>query len=778
MVPNVGIDDIGNDEEVISDDNSSPWRRGIEDLRRLVSRRRLSRRILVVSIRHDYVARLRRAFLALKAPISAHVLSMVEQRYADARSWHRSRLLAMLYGLWVAYVQEEKQQRDLALITGAALFRHKSLRVYFPRLRQVHLVNEHARRRSALAGTYFAFLRLYEGLSLLKTRTAARQKISQHLVEKLELSKPVYRRRRLAALLNAWRLKRQSAVTGSTANALAVIASRKRSLTSAVSSWQSFVVDRYLRRDQVAYATNAMRSRRLVAAVGTWQRVLQQSTNQSRAVGVAVQHDGFLGSYRRCVKVMVRMISLMKRSLLRRRKVAMSDRAHKRHLVHRGWRQVCTYRAMQRMQTATVLKADFYRDTRKLSIYFQQLQQHHASQRDGKHALLKGVLIWKMSRLLTGIRRWHHWVLHKVRRRRMRLAARAGHAAEVATRACRMLFTVAAAVGGRNMEDRRRKLVVTTLKQWKRFTLRRQLEREKARQRTLLAAALERTRALGRGDAAPGRHRETAGGSNAAAGGGGLLSYDTTGDNDMLQAPDLLKAKPRPLTPFLVFQSSGSGALGSGLTCALGTTDHLHSGKSALSLTVGTVAATMPVPGLSSSLSSSSLPPSAAAVAVSGGAYGAVPVPVPVSASPWSSPVSVASSARFLSPRGSHEHGHDHRDDGRQQARADGRSRVTVRGGPGPAVADGQRSSGSGSGSGSGSSSGSGGGSGSGSGSGGGSGSGSGGGLGLAHAQPRKPSLLGCSLFDGLAHCAAPATAAAAAAATQPQSWSQSQPQS
>ena len=135
----------------------------LQQLRRLVSKRRLSRRLLVVSIQHDYVSRLRRAFDTFKTPIGPRAMSIKEQRLTNAYNWQRRRLLSSMFGTWVGYVQEEQRLHERSIALSESYFYRKSMQTYFPKFQTMLRTHQQTLRRMLLGERYVSALRLIEG---------------------------------------------------------------------------------------------------------------------------------------------------------------------------------------------------------------------------------------------------------------------------------------------------------------------------------------------------------------------------------------------------------------------------------------------------------------------------------------------------------------------------------------------------------------------------------------------------------------------------------------
>ena len=560
-------------------------------------------RLLALAIQHDYRRRLRRGFSTWKVPVvGTAAVSAAERRLDDARAWHRGRVRATAFGLWLATVQEAREVGQAALTTGAAMHRRKALgrccRQWLARGVAAGL----ARRRAALAACYLATLRTYEGLARLQERCAARTAQRQRTQAALEPAAQWQRRRRLATSLNVWRGACGAVLDAQRRAALAQGLQTRRSSAAALTAWGALVSARTAGAARLAAATRHRRRADLASCLVRWRRMVAVHWRIGRSAQQAAdKHFAFVGTYRCCVRVMVKLVSRLKRALLKKRKNAAGTAANRRRLLRNALTQITAFHQQARGHAARGLRADFHRDVRRLAAHLATLRCHRDAQHRARHALLKGVLIWKMSRSLTGFTKWVRWVRRKVARRRMRAAAEAGHAAEVARRACRVVLSASTATGARRRDERRQRLVRTTLAKWRRFVWRRQLARETARQRESLAAA---------GVAAPGIPAPTRLPARPADAGvqgvQGAVGEEGLGD--------LARARPRPLAPFLVFRRGGDGGVGGGLTCALGFS-----------------------------------PPPVRATAVAAAAAAESPH---AGAAVHSSPVSVAGSARILSPHG------------------------------------------------------------------------------------------------------------------------------
>ena len=135
----------------------------LQHLRRIVSQRRLSRRLLVVSIQHDYVARLRRAFDTFKTPFGPRAMSIKEQRLNNAYNWQRRHLLSSMFGMWVGYVQEQQHLNERSMAQSESFFYHKSMRKYFPKFQKMCHMHHQSHRHTMLGMRYVSTLRLFEG---------------------------------------------------------------------------------------------------------------------------------------------------------------------------------------------------------------------------------------------------------------------------------------------------------------------------------------------------------------------------------------------------------------------------------------------------------------------------------------------------------------------------------------------------------------------------------------------------------------------------------------
>ena len=134
-----------------------------QQLRRIVSQRHLSRRLLVVSIQHDYVSRLRRAFDTFKTPFGPRAMSIKEQQIHKAYNWQRHRLLSSMFGMWVGYVQEQQQLDEQSMAQSESFFYSHAIQKYFPKFQKMYRIHRQSHRHILLGERYVSTLRLFEG---------------------------------------------------------------------------------------------------------------------------------------------------------------------------------------------------------------------------------------------------------------------------------------------------------------------------------------------------------------------------------------------------------------------------------------------------------------------------------------------------------------------------------------------------------------------------------------------------------------------------------------
>jgi hypothetical protein len=134
------------------------------------------------------------------------------------------------------------------------------------------------------------------------------------------------------------------------------------------------------------------------------------------------------------------------------------------------------------------MSADFKREMRLFTAGLSAFDRRASLRSKGREGLVRAVVIWKVTRLVSAVRKWIRWVIKKREKRGMLLEARNCYQQGVKEAACRQWLTAAAGNIQKNRAESIKRLVVRAAKKWRSLVYRNRLTRLKQEHMLTLAS--------------------------------------------------------------------------------------------------------------------------------------------------------------------------------------------------------------------------------------------------------------------------------------------------
>ena len=115
--------------------------------------------------------------------------------------------------------------------------------------------------------------------------------------------------------------------------------------------------------------------------------------------------------------------------------------------------------------------AQFKYEVRQFIFGLKMFHENYKMRIKLKYSIVKAVIIWKVRRLVVGIRTWSVWCVRKREKRNMLLSARGCGEENIKKRACRLWLTAAATTIQHDSVVRTRLIAVRAAKKWRCFVI-------------------------------------------------------------------------------------------------------------------------------------------------------------------------------------------------------------------------------------------------------------------------------------------------------------------
>jgi hypothetical protein len=176
------------------------------------------------------------------------------------------------------------------------------------------------------------------------------------------------------------------------------------------------------------------------------------------------------------------------RSFVENRRASLATLSHNQRLLRGGLKHFLYFARATRLESSCRMSADFKWEMRLFTAGLSAFGRSASLRRKGREGLLRAVVIWKVTRLVSAVRKWSRWVVRKREKRGMLLEARSCYQQGVKKAACRLWLTAAASNIQRDRTESIRKLVVRAAKKWRSLVYRNKLMRLKQEHMLTLAS--------------------------------------------------------------------------------------------------------------------------------------------------------------------------------------------------------------------------------------------------------------------------------------------------
>ena len=167
------------------------------------------------------------------------------------------------------------------------------------------------------------------------------------------------------------------------------------------------------------------------------------------------------------------------RSFVENRRKSLASLSHNQRLLRNGLKHFLSFARATRLESSCRMSADFKREMRLFTAGLSSLERCASQRSAAREGLLKAVVIWKVTRLVSAVRKWSRWVIRKREKRVMLLEARSCYQQGLKETACRLWLTVAAGNIQKDRAEGINRLVVRAAKKWRSLVYRNRLTRLK-----------------------------------------------------------------------------------------------------------------------------------------------------------------------------------------------------------------------------------------------------------------------------------------------------------